>query len=77
MEKALKEGAESARLYATRFLGLLMRSRAPNVTQWVMRLLVSQVCCRWPFTLLTRRLSEEKHTIHKSISVFSCQTNPA
>ena len=43
MEKALKEGAESARLYATRFLGLLMRSRAPNVTQWVMRLLVSQV----------------------------------
>ena len=44
MEKALKEGAESARLYATRFLGLLMRSRAPNVTQWVMRLLVSQVC---------------------------------
>ena len=42
LEKALREGAESARLYTTRFLGVLIRSRAPNVTQWVIRLLVAQ-----------------------------------
>ena len=44
LAKALtKEGSESCRLYATRFLGVLIRSRTANVAQWGLELLVSQL----------------------------------
>ena len=38
--KALKDGSETSRLYATRFIGLLIRSKTPNVAQWGIDLLV-------------------------------------
>ena len=44
LSKALtKEESESCRLYATRFLGVLIRSRTSNVAQWGISLLVSQL----------------------------------
>ena len=44
LTKALtKEGSESCRLYATRFLGVLIRSRTSNVAQWGINLLVCQL----------------------------------
>ena len=44
LAKALtKEESESCRLYATRFLGVLIRSRTSNVAQWGIQLLVSQL----------------------------------
>lgn len=39
--KALKDGSETSRLYATRFIGVLVRSKTPNVGQWGIELLVS------------------------------------
>ena len=41
--KALKECSESCRLYATRFLGVLIRSRTTNVAHWGIDLLVAQL----------------------------------
>ena len=41
LSKALKEGSEASKLYATRFLGVLIRSRTPNIAQWGIELLVS------------------------------------
>ena len=44
LSKALtKEESESCRLYASRFLGVLIRSRTSNVAQWGIQLLVSQL----------------------------------
>jgi rapamycin-insensitive companion of mTOR len=40
LSKALKEGSEVCKLYATRFLGVLVRSRIPNIAQWGIELLV-------------------------------------
>lgn len=40
LSKALKEGSELCKLYATRFLGVLIRSRTPNIAQWGIELLV-------------------------------------
>ena len=34
LSKALREGSETCQIYATRFLGVLIRSKSPNITQW-------------------------------------------
>ena len=39
LSKALREGSETCRIYATRFLGVLIRSKSPNITQWGIDLL--------------------------------------
>ena len=44
MSKALREGSETCRMYATRFLGVLIRSKSPNITQWGIDLLTAQLC---------------------------------
>lgn len=41
ISKAMREGSDSCRLYATRFIGVLIRSRTANVTHWGIELLVS------------------------------------
>ena len=41
LSKALKEGSELCKLYSTRFLGILIRSKTPNIAQWGIELLVS------------------------------------
>ena len=49
LSKALREGSETCRIYATRFLGVLIRSKSPNITQWGIDLLtgiVWQVFCK-------------------------------
>jgi rapamycin-insensitive companion of mTOR len=43
LSKALKEGSEYTRLYATRFIGVLIRSRTQNIAQWGISLLVMQL----------------------------------
>ena len=43
LSKALSEGTEACRLYATRFLGVLVRSRTANVSHWGIQLLVSKL----------------------------------
>ena len=44
LSKALREGSETCRMYATRFLGVLIRSKSPNITQWGIDLLTAQLC---------------------------------
>ena len=43
LAKALKESSETCRIYATRFLGVLIRSKTPNVAQWGIELLTDQL----------------------------------
>ena len=43
LSKALREGSETCRIYATRFLGVLIRSKSPNITQWGIDLLTGIV----------------------------------
>ena len=40
---ALTEGTDACRLYATRFLGVLVRCRTANVAQWGIKLLVDKL----------------------------------
>ncbi len=43
MARALKDGTEYSRLYATRFIGILLRSHTPNIAQWGIGHLVEQL----------------------------------
>ena len=43
LSKALKECSETCRIYATKFLGILIRSKTPNVAQWGIELLTDQL----------------------------------
>ena len=43
LAKALKDGSETCRIYATKFLGVLIRSKAHNVAHWGIDLLIGQL----------------------------------
>lgn len=43
LKKALRETSESCRIYSTRFLAVLIRSRTPSVAQWGIDFLVNQL----------------------------------
>ncbi|XP_059078689.1 rapamycin-insensitive companion of mTOR-like isoform X2 [Tigriopus californicus] len=43
LRKALRETSESCRIYSTRFLAVLVRSRTPSVAQWGIEFLVNQL----------------------------------
>ena len=43
LSKALKDGQETSRIYATKFIGVLIRCKVPNVAQWGIEFLVSYI----------------------------------
>lgn len=43
LAKALKEGSETCRIYATKFLGVLLRAKTHNVAHWGLDLLTGQL----------------------------------
>ncbi len=43
LTKVCRDGSEAARVYATKFLGLLVRTKTPYITQWGIDLVVGQL----------------------------------
>ena len=74
--KACKESPEPLRLYATKFLGVLLRSKTPNFAQWGIDLLVNQLYDKskvipWIALDILHEACDDKMNLEAVICAFS------